>query len=621
MNIVFNSIEINNFFAFEHAEINLKNNGYTLVEGINNASDDLAVSNGSGKSSIFEALCWGLTGQTIRGTKDVCNLYTNDLTSVKVNMDVDGVNYEIIRTKNKKNQSGLSLFVNGEDKSGKGVKDTESILQQYLLDLSSSMISSVIILGQGLPQRFTNNTPAGRKEILEKLSNSDFMIYDMKVRINERKTALQTKIRELEDEILRLDTTIDLLKDSIVSKELELNNLKSEDYLTSSIKSSSFEVSELQKEISILLDEIKKDSDEKVELEKSISVIKVDKLEELEKLTVGIDDEIDLDNKFVIKFRERQSFLKNEITKKKSIKDVCPTCGQKLPHVVVPDVSEELKELDELQNSIEKLNEELAELKNNRNKVVSDLDKKYEKLCSEFNAGLVSINKRIADNNSVLATLQPKLEQCNNKLTSLKIELTNYSINKNNLIDQIKELKAQLYGLKDKKLYYNNDTTTYEERLSIINRFSSVVNKEFRGYLLSTIIDFIDAKAKEYCKDIFETDKISFKLDGNNISISYKGKEYENLSGGERQKIDLIIQFSIRDMLCKYMKFNSNILVVDELFDNLDSIGCEKIIQFISRKLSDVDSIYIITHHSDISIPFDTRIVVYKGDDNISRIK
>ena len=76
-------------------------------------------------------MCWGLTGQTIRGTKDVCNLYTNDLTSVKVNMDVDGVNYEIVRTKNKKNQSGLFLFVNGEDKSGKGVKDTESILQPY----------------------------------------------------------------------------------------------------------------------------------------------------------------------------------------------------------------------------------------------------------------------------------------------------------------------------------------------------------------------------------------------------------------------------------------------------------------------------------------------------------
>ena len=66
MNIVFNSIEINNFFAFEHVEIDLKNNGYTLVEGINNASDDLAVSNGSGKSSIFEALCWVLRLSSMR---------------------------------------------------------------------------------------------------------------------------------------------------------------------------------------------------------------------------------------------------------------------------------------------------------------------------------------------------------------------------------------------------------------------------------------------------------------------------------------------------------------------------------------------------------------------------
>ena len=67
------------------------------------------------------------------------------------------------------------------------------------------------------------------------------------------------------------------------------------------------------------------------------------------------------------------------------------------------------------------------------------------------------------------------------------------------------------------------------------------------------VIEFIDKKAKEYCKDIFLTDKIEFCLNGNNISISYDNKEYEVLSGGEKQKVDLIIQFAIRDMLCKFL--------------------------------------------------------------------
>ena len=149
---------------------------------------------------------------------------------------------------------------------------------------------------------------------------------------------------------------------------------------------------------------------------------------------------------------------------------------------------------------------------------------------------------------------------------------------------------------------------------------NSVVTRDFRGYILTSVIEFIDKKAKEYCQEVFKSDKIAFQLNGNSISISYDGKEYENLSGGEKQKVDLIVQFSIRDMLCKYLNFSSNIIAVDELFDNLDSVGCERILNLISNKLNDVETVYIITHHSSIPIPFDKIITVIKGEDGISRI-
>ena len=148
----------------------------------------------------------------------------------------------------------------------------------------------------------------------------------------------------------------------------------------------------------------------------------------------------------------------------------------------------------------------------------------------------------------------------------------------------------------------------------------TIATRDFRGFLLSEIIKFIDQKAKEYCKEIFDTEEIEFKLEGNNIFIGYCGKQYENLSGGEKQKIDLIIQFSIRDMLTRYLDFSSNILVLDEIFDNLDSIGCQKVLNLISNKLTDISSIYIITHHSDIDIPTDNELVVVKDENGISRI-
>jgi len=148
-----------------------------------------------------------------------------------------------------------------------------------------------------------------------------------------------------------------------------------------------------------------------------------------------------------------------------------------------------------------------------------------------------------------------------------------------------------------------------------------MLKRDFRGYLLSNVITYIDARAKTYAEDVFNTQDISFKLEGNNILITFQSKDYENLSGGEKQKVDLIVQFSIRDMLSEYMNFSSSILVLDEIFDNLDSTGCEKVINMISKRFSDINSIYIISHHAEeLNIPVDSYLTVIKNSDGISSI-
>ena len=127
-------------------------------------------------------------------------------------------------------------------------------------------------------------------------------------------------------------------------------------------------------------------------------------------------------------------------------------------------------------------------------------------------------------------------------------------------------------------------------------------------------------KCKKYSTEVFGSDNFLFTLDGNNISISYDGKEYESLSGGEKQKADVIIQLAIRDMMCCYLNFSSNILVLDEITDSLDATGSQNILNLISTELTDVEAIYIISHHSDFSIPWDEEIKIIKGNDRISRV-
>jgi DNA repair exonuclease SbcCD ATPase subunit len=150
---------------------------------------------------------------------------------------------------------------------------------------------------------------------------------------------------------------------------------------------------------------------------------------------------------------------------------------------------------------------------------------------------------------------------------------------------------------------------------------STLVKRDFRGFLLSSVIAFIDRKSKEYSQEVFGTSELDFKLDGNNIDISYCGKSFENLSGGEKQRVDLIIQFAVRDMMSQYLSFTSNIIVLDEIFDNLDIKGTTNVLNLISKKLNDVESIFIISHNESLKIPYDDIITVIKDERGFSKIK
>jgi ABC-type transport system involved in cytochrome bd biosynthesis fused ATPase/permease subunit len=74
-------------------------------------------------------------------------------------------------------------------------------------------------------------------------------------------------------------------------------------------------------------------------------------------------------------------------------------------------------------------------------------------------------------------------------------------------------------------------------------------------------------------------------------------------------------------MLCTYLNFNSNILVLDEVFDSMDVTSCQQILELISNKLSDVKSIYVITHRQELNIPYDKIVTIIKDSNGISTIQ
>ena len=620
MKIIFKNICLHNFLSFEDATLKLNDCGYILIQGQNNNPIDLASSNGSGKSALLEAISWCLTGETIRGSKEVTRLNVDDKDNkcfVKLDFEVDDNNYQIYR---QTNPSKLSVIVNNEDISGKGIRDTSKILNDYLPDLTTSLIGSVVLLGQGLPQRFTNNTPSGRKEILEKLSKSDFMINDLKNRISNRKKELDDKIREAEDNLLKSNTQKSMYEDDLIKLTERYNNLPD-------IKGLIYESEQLTKDILMLKDKLN-DISHKIDIETNKQNEKLKEKDtilekfsnEIESLSKPFDLELSELVTSKIELESKIKLLTLEIHKLNSIKDVCPTCGQKLPGVEKPSTEQQEQEINSYQEELQKIKNLMDSKSIEKSQVLSKIAKDKESFILKNQEEYNSININISNLTSFVREFNSELNSKMSLQAKLESEISNYEQNKKDLMNRINQITEAINELNSQILYNNKDKEDIQKHYDIVQKMNSVVTRDFRGYILTSVIDFIDRKAKEYCQEVFESNKIIFQLDGNSISISYDGKEYENLSGGEKQKVDLIIQFSIRDMLCKYLNFSSNIIAVDELFDNLDSVGCERILNLISNRLNDVETVYIITHHSSIPIPFDKIITVVKGEDGISRI-
>ena len=623
MKINFKHLIIDNFLSIGHGELSLDDRGYTLIEGINNNPRDNAISNGSGKSSIVSALCFALTGETIQGiSSNLKNIYTEGEMKVELTFSVDKDEFKVVRGRDIKDKPFLYLYINDENKSGKTLRESEEQLKKYLPFMTSELLGEVIIVGQGMPHKFSNNTPSGRKEILEKLSNNDVMLYDIKDRVEKRLKELLTKKQELNTTKTQLDTQYSLYirqKEENEKKIEQLNSESSIDYdkeillCENKIKDLGKEKEKLNKQY--LTDE------ENYELDNASLINMVGRenkeLEEEEKIYREAHDPI---TKQLFEVKATLDSLNREITRKENIKDVCPTCGQKLQGVHKPDLTEDYKKREELKAQYTSLKEKSDNQENAFKLNIADIKNNYKKEIEEFKkeidlkkTKLVALKRTIDD--YTLIDVEKK------RLNDLTISKNSFKLKLEEANRALENLKVTLEKLSSDQLYNIKEIDNLQEHLDVVNKINTYVKRDFRGILLSNVISYINLKCKEYAKEIFGNDDIEFILNGNNIDIRYSNKLLDTLSGGEQQKVDLIIQFAIRSMMQEYTGFNSNIIVLDEILDQLDSRGCDEVINFITNRLSDIESIFIISHHADsLNICNDSTIKVIKNNEGVSYI-
>lgn len=616
INIQFKKATMHNFLCFEHSEVILDSLGYTIVSGKNNRTIDNAISNGSGKSSVFNAISFALTGETIQGlSKNLENIYADPTDCwVELEFNINNDNFIVRRIKTPKQD--LKISINGIDKSGKGIKESNQILTKYLPDLTSMLLGSVIILGQGLPCKFTEGHPGLRKEKLEKLTKSDYMIQSVRTKLDDRKQELALQLRAHEDTKVKINTQISMYQQQLVSVDGDLQEFNGDTSLVDRLGTLKQVKENLHADFNKQADIVNSYETTKNELATEYNQKKQEcqgtldtSLEEPNKELAGTNGE-------VLALRAEIKLESNRLKKLDAVTDICPTCGQKLINVTKIDttkdwttVKEKEAALEELNKKVKAINKKITSIKNSANKQLSGIEAEYKDNLNKITKAQQSAKELYAELNNSLG-----------KATQEYIRLETLSTNYDKLVKNKEKLEKTIADLKQQLKNIESQIIVDTEHTQVITNLISLAKREFRGILLENVINYINQRVSYYSKSVFDSDALSFSLNENYIDIVYDGKYYEALSGGEKQKVDIIIQLALRDLLSSQLGITSNILVIDEIFDFLDTKGCQKILSVITN-LSNIESVFIISHHiNDLSISYDSELIVEKGEDGISHI-
>lgn len=617
----FIKLTLHNFGSYGYTELDLHNRGFCLVTGRNECPQDNAISNGSGKSFLWNAICFALVGETLTGLRtNLKNINTPEDAPCWVQLDFSENHDEYTVTRHIAPKSDLKIIKNGVDVSGKGIRESEKKLAELLPDLTKNLITSTIIIGQGMPNKFSSFSPSGRKELLEKLTKADFMIEDIKQCVGDRLQQLSLHTREVEDASLALQSQLRVHTTNLTTKQAQLDLMIKPNF--------SEQLVAKQNELNSLIEQQAKFEQLIAEEEKAANIsadkqVKAiaEKAAELEAIKKAYEAAIAPITDSRYSQQMELSVLNREIATLSSVTDICPTCGQKVPGCHKPDLTEHYKKAESLKASIAELDSLLSQHSITCQKSSSKVNSKHDTWIKTASIEADERRNRTAGLRNSLRSLNSQIATVQEQCSKIGYEQSTWDERYNSLAQELAILKTTIEELTNKLSEYTVAAETISEHTKTVKKMDTLLRREFRGYLLSNIINYINIKAKEYCSIVFGTRDLDVTLDDNNLNIAYCGKMFDNLSGGEKQRVDLILQFAIRNMLATYLNFNSNILVLDEITDFLDKRSCAAVLELITKELNTIESVFIISHHaSSLELPIDSELIIRKNVHGISEI-
>lgn len=526
-----------------------------------------------GKSSIFESIFFAIYGKTSEGISYPENRYMKDGCLVELTLFVDGVKYVISRTVKGKSSS-VKVFKEGEDISGRNKKDTENIICNSVMKISQDIFLSTVFLSQGFSGKLSSLQPAGRKERIETLTDTNTIIENFREEMQNVKNTYLDNYESLNSEYSFKDGTYHRIKEENEQLEKEIEEAENS-RPDGNIDEINSKISEMEGQIELLQNKLMNSSGEY--------------------------------NKASVKYTEMSSEynnimnenyrLREEINKIKS-SDKCPTCGRKYDNINEEHIQNSINEKNSL---IEKNSSRQRVLDEERISVQNSMKKSEEKVES-IKLLMNDISKEL----SGLRELKDKIlkvvdtEPIKRKLNENKVKMVDIG-------DEMRRIEKNMKKAKD--LY---DTA---------NHCTSLITRQFRNYLLKNTIEFMNNRLSKYSDMLFsnESDVIKLIQDGSNLDIFLGEAPYNSLSGGEKRKVDIALILTQKDLALNISGLNCNILILDEIFEALDDEAIMTVTEMLMSVSSDIDSMFVISH-KDTDIGYDGMITVTKGKDRVSSI-
>jgi len=567
--VIFHKITWRNFLSTGNTpiEINLRESPTTLIIG----------KNGSGKSTILDALCFALFNKPYRIIKkdQMINTINNADSIVEVYFSIGPKAYKVRRGIK---PNIFEIYQDGEliNQNASGV-DYQKYLETNILKLNYRSFCQVVILGSSSYEPFMKMRASYRRDVIEE-------ILDIKV-FASMNLLLRSKQQELTKDITTLRHSVDLIENKVNLQEQHYNELSKRD--TDQIDVKQKDITKAQNDKRDYMFRIESLNKEIVQNQLQIAdKVKVsEKMTQLQKLEAKIDQNLKTHKKALKFFEENKN---------------CPTCTQ--------DIKEEFR-----QDKIDEERRAVVKLQDGYKQLLSEITKQEEKISNfdKVSERIRSIETNVAKLNTSIDELKRYSDRLEDEIEKLRIEDTSGL----NIKEEIVRLKQELVKTKqdrdnvvDEKKYIDVLRQIVDDsgaRAQIIKKYLPVMNKLINQYLQS--MDFF---VSFHLDEEFKETVRSRHMDTFN---------YNNFSEGEKMRIDLSLLFTWRSIAKMKNSVNTNLLILDEIFDSsLDGQGTDDFFKIV--KTLTKENIYIISHKGDIMFDKFTNIIKFEKYQNFTRI-